>query len=418
MKNNKIAVCIIMMLSAIICNITLVSAQRAGGLPPNTISNRLLISNGPKGPIHGGESAVTDMILMKDGWIYGSTKATWGAENCHLFRTDGEKVEHVLNLTSRFPGQTIIMDITCGKGNILIGCTSADDAVFDTKSKSYEGGRLFAFDPATKNVQDWGIIAGGQGINCIAVDSVRGKLYGITYPAGHLFSFDLASKAIKDFGEVMTPWRVKDFGRVSWRGVPKVLMIDDAGTLYYSTYYRREIKMAKEELMKGGSSTLSSLEGGRIYRLAFGEDKPVFTGAVIPTQTGMDSDPIYENGIASAIRARDGGFWCGTINDGFLFKFEPSTSTVINKGKTFQYWNLKSLAYGSDGKLYMLGGRDEDNSWIMNYDPMMGSLACLGWPENTAQCNVICADKSGRIIIAENLRHSMLWVFDPSKMNK
>ena len=163
----------------------------------------------------------------------------------------------------------------------------------------------------------------------------------------------------------------------------------------------------------------SSLEGGRIYRLAYGEDKPVFTGAVIPTQTGMDSDPIYENGIASAIRARDGGFWCGTINDGFLFKFEPSTSTVINKGKTFQYWNLKSLAYGSDGKLYMLGGRDEDNSWIMSYDPMIGSLACLGWPENTSQCSVICADKKGRIIIAENLRHSfMLWVFDPSKMVK
>jgi len=98
------------------------------------------------------------------------------------------------------------------------------------------------------------------------------------------------------------------------------------------------------------------------------DDNPVFTGAIVPTQTGMDSDPLYENGIASAIRARDGGFWCGTINDGFLFKFLPSTSTVINKGKAFQYWNLRSLAYGGDGKLYMLGGRDEDNSWLMCYD--------------------------------------------------
>jgi hypothetical protein len=31
---------------------------------------------------------------------------------------------------------------------------------------------------------------------------------------------------------------------------------------------------------------------------------------------------------------------------------------------------------------------------------------------------VICADKSGRILIAENLRHSMLWVFDPLKLGK
>jgi len=406
----------LMVLLGIVTSCTLAEAQRFGGLPHNAILNRLLISNGPRGPIQGGESAVTDMILLKDGWVYGSTKATWGAENCHLFRTDGENVEHVLNLTSRFPGQTTITDISIGKGNVLIGSTSADDAVFDGKSKFYDGGHLFSFDPATKKMDDLGIVARGQGINCIAIDSVRGKIYGVTYPAGHLFSFDLKTKAIKDFGEVMTPWRVKDLGRVSWRGVPKVLMIDDAGTVYFSTYYRTEIEMAKQELMKGGSSTYSSLEGGRIYRLGYGEEKAVFTGAVIPTQTGMDSDPIYENGIASAIRARDGGFWCGTINDGFLFKFEPSTSTVINKGKAFQYWNLKSLAYGDDGKLYMLGGRDEDNSWIMSYDPMIGSLACLGWPENTAQCSVICADKKGRIIIAENLRHSFMWVFEPSEM--
>ena len=214
----------------------------------------------------------------------------------------------------------------------------------------------------------------------------------------------------------MTPWRVKDLGRVSWRGVPKVLMLDDAGSLYFSTYLRTEVELDDDEKMQGAATSYSSLLGGRIYRLSYGEDKPVFTGAVIPTQTGMDSDPLYENGIASAIRAREGGFWCGTINDGFLFRFIPSTSTIINKGKTFQYWNLKSLAYGSDGKLYMLGGRDEDNSWMMSYDPAIGSLACLGWPENTAQCNIICADKKGRILIAENLRHSFMWVFDPEKM--
>jgi hypothetical protein len=165
--------------------------------------------------------------------------------------------------------------------------------------------------------------------------------------------------------------------------------------------------------MKGGSSSYSAFSGGLIYRLSPEDEQPVFTGVTIPTQQGMDSDPLYENGIASGIRARDGGFWCGTINDGFLFKFHPSTSTVINKGKAFQYWNLKSLTYGKDGKLYMLGGRDEDNSWIMSYDPTIGSIECLGWPDNTAQCSVICTDSKGRILIAENLRHSFIWVYEP-----
>jgi len=88
---------------------------------------------------------------------------------------------------------------------------------------------------------------------------------------------------------------------------------------------------------------------------------------------------------------------------------------VINKGKAFQYWNLKFLAYGADGKLYMLGGRDEDNSWILCYDPSISSTDCLGWPDYKAQCSVICADRKRRILIAENLCHSFIWVYELSE---
>lgn len=413
MKNKGISVWFLIWLFLVGLNTTTVFAQRMGGIQKGSISKRILISNGPQGPIKGGESAVTDLILMNDGWIYGSTKATWGAENCHLFRTDGDKVVHLLNVTSRLTGQTSISDLAIGKGNILYGCTSTYDAVFDNKKLNYEGGHLFSFDPSTNKCEDIGIISPGQGINCLAIDSIRGIIYSVTYPSGHLFSYNFSTRLIKDFGEIMTPWRVKDLGKVSWRGVPKVLIIDDAGTVYFSTYFREEIGVSKQELMKGGSSAYSTLAGGRIYRLAYSDEKPVFTGSVIPTQTGMDSDPLYENGIASAIRAHDGGFWCGTINDGFLFKFYPSTSTVINKGKAFQYWNLKSLCYGANGKLYMLGGRDEDNSWLLCYDTMTGSMDCLGWPDNTSQCSVIAADKSGKILLGENLRHSYIWVYEP-----
>jgi hypothetical protein len=413
MKQKKIFewVSVLILLASI--NTPTLFGQRAGKITRGSVTKHILISNGPQGPIQGGESAVTDMILMNDKMVYGSTKATWGGQNCHIFRTDGEKVEHILNVTSLLEGQTSITDLCVGKGNILYGCTSTYDEILDESGKTYKGGHLFSFDPATRKSEDLGIVKSGQGINCIAVDSARGKIYGVTYPAGHLFSYDLSSKSVKDFGEIMTPWRVKDLGRVSWRGVPKVLMIDDAGTVYFSTYYHKEISMTEQELMKGGSSTYTAYSGGLIYRLVYGDTEPVFTGVSIPTQQGMDSDPLYENGIASAIRARDGGFWCGTINDGFLFKFQPSTSAVINKGKAFQYWNLKSLAYGDDGKLYMLGGRDEDNSWILCYDPAIGSIDCLGWPDNTAQCSVICADAKGRILIAENLRHSFIWVYEP-----
>src|SRR5690606_29475636 len=147
---------------------------------------------------------------------------------CHLFRTDGEKVEHLVNITSHLPRQSTISDLAIGKANVLFGSTSTYDEIFDDKNNKYDGGHLFSFDVASNKVEDLGIVAKGQGINCLAVGYVRGKIYGVTYPAGHLFSYDIKTKDIRDFGEVMTPWRVKDMGRVSWRGVPKVLMIDDA----------------------------------------------------------------------------------------------------------------------------------------------------------------------------------------------
>jgi len=379
---------------ALLVVITSANAQRRGEMDPGSIIRSYLVSNGPQGPVHGGESAITGMILMTDGWVYGSTGATWGAAACHLFRTDGEKTEHLLNVTSRLPGQPKVSGMAAGSGGVLVCATTTYDEIFDDSSKKYEGGRLFTYDPATKAFMDYGIMAPGQGISCVAVDTLHTRIYGVTYPSGHLFAHDYSRKTTKDFGEVMWPWRVKDLGRVSWRGVPRVLMIDDAGTVYFSTY----IKSA----------------GGRIFRLAYGDEKPVFTGAVIPTQKGMDDDPIYENGIASAVRARDGGFWCGSINDGFLFKFHPSTSMVINKGKPFQYWNLRSLAYGGDGCLYMLGGRDYDNSWLLRYDGASGSIDCLGWPSATTQCGVICADRDGNILIAENLRNSYIYVYGKS----
>lgn len=387
--------------------------QREGALPRQMVDDRILISDGPEGPIQGGESAVTDMVLMDDGWVYGGTKATLGARNSHLFRTDGETIEHLRVMTDELPGQTSVSDLARGKGNLLVGSTSTYNEIFDEEEIGYEGGHLFLFEPETGRFTDLGIIADGQGINCIAIDTEREIVYGVTYPAGRLFSYDLKSESVKDFGEVMTPWRVKHLGKVSWRGVPKVLMIDDAGTVYYSTYFRERSEPSVIEEGPSAASSYSTREGGRIYRLAYGEEEPVYTGASVPSQTGMDTNPIYENGIASAIRARDGGFWAGTINDGFLFKFYPSTSTVVNKGKAFQYWNLKSLAYGGDGSLYMLGGRDYDNTWLLRYDPAIGSINSLGWPDNAAQGSVISRDPKGRILIAENLRHSYIWVINP-----
>ena len=121
MNQNKLFFCLLITVILSANSSTTSYGQRVGAITKGRITNHFLISNGPKGPIQGGESAVTDMILLNNCWVYGSTKASWGAQNCHIFRTDGEKTEHLINLSLELPGQTSITDLAIGKGNIIKG---------------------------------------------------------------------------------------------------------------------------------------------------------------------------------------------------------------------------------------------------------------------------------------------------------
>ena len=68
--------------SAILVFSKVTFAQRKGGLPRVSLINKVLISNGPKGPIHGGESAVTDMVSYKPNFILSQAAifSNWGSE--------------------------------------------------------------------------------------------------------------------------------------------------------------------------------------------------------------------------------------------------------------------------------------------------------------------------------------------------
>ena len=173
MKTKNRYIWILITTAVLILAVSTAYAQRFGAMDSGSISGRFLISNGPSGPIHGGESAVTGMVLMNDGWVYGSTGATWSAQSCHLFRTDGEKAEHVLNITDKLPGQAKVCNLVSGPRNTLVGGTTTYNEIFDDSKKKYGGGHLFSFDPRTSAFVDLGIISPGQGINCVAIDSRR-----------------------------------------------------------------------------------------------------------------------------------------------------------------------------------------------------------------------------------------------------
>ena len=82
MKTIQSLLWICIVFTLLIFMVTSAEAQRYGGMESGSIEKNLLLSNGPKGPIHGGESAITDMIFMPDGLVYGSTEAIRGAQAC------------------------------------------------------------------------------------------------------------------------------------------------------------------------------------------------------------------------------------------------------------------------------------------------------------------------------------------------
>lgn len=70
----------------------------------------------------------------------------------------------------------------------------------------YPGGHFFSYDLKTEKITDLGIGAPGEGIVCMGMDTVHGRMYGITWPGMLFLYYDIPSGKIKNFGkQVATP---------------------------------------------------------------------------------------------------------------------------------------------------------------------------------------------------------------------
>lgn len=66
--------------------------------------------------------------------------------------------------------------------------------------KPYPGGHFLAYDMKSRTFEDLAKAPRGEGIISMAMDTRRGRLYGLTWPTGNFIRYDLAAKEFKNLG--------------------------------------------------------------------------------------------------------------------------------------------------------------------------------------------------------------------------
>ena len=73
---------------------------------------------------------------------------------------------------------------------------------WDDHETMARGFHIFAFDPETEAVEDYGIMSPNEGGRAMALAENRGFIYGITWPRNHFYVFDIMKRTYRDLGRI------------------------------------------------------------------------------------------------------------------------------------------------------------------------------------------------------------------------
>jgi hypothetical protein len=100
---------------------------------------------------------------------------------------------------------------------------------------AYPGGHFLSYDLSTGKFEELAKAPDGEGIITFAMDTERGRLYGLTWPTGNFLRLDLASKAMKNLGPVSGKGEKGAIGS-TYRVLSRSFAVDPAdGSVYFTT---------------------------------------------------------------------------------------------------------------------------------------------------------------------------------------
>jgi hypothetical protein len=336
--------------------------------------------------IPSGESAVRALTVAPNGAVYGATTG----KRSHLFVL--YPVHGYVQPLGFLEGVTLVHRslVVSKTGDVYIGAGDPNGHLF-RYTPARDERKLIRVDVACE-VTDLGVPVSGEGVYALAIDRSRDIIYGLSHPNGQFFSYQIES------GKFFL------HGRVAERKIP-------------GEKFENEKNIGRSIVLDDRGIAFTSGENGAIFRFnaAFrGLEKLPISAPTVPGR-----EPY--NGVDAWAKDPCGILYGGT-SDGYLFRLDSKTLTIENLGKPLNQYRIRGLVFSRNGKLYGVGGDDDEMARLFSYDPVRGTYEMLGMidvnrrPYYTWQAYVIDAMAIGAddtVYLGQSERKSKLYLYYP-----
>jgi streptogramin lyase len=367
----------------LLCAAAAMLAQRSPQADASAVSQLRLdlrdLGYPPLDVIPPDDSAIRALAAGPDGVLYGATTGT----QSYLFRLD--PLHGYVQPLGRLPGVTTVHHALAisREGDVYIGAGNTGHLLKYTPSE---------MPTADCAVTDLGIAREGEGIYNLALDRDNGVLYGLTSPNGFFFSYRL------------TGGKPQVFGQVAEHNAP-------------GEKFANEKALGRAMIVDRQGNVFTSGEGGHLYRFDRLKQQLTRLTGTVPTVPGRE--PFNR---VDAWTLDGNGVLYGGSSDGYLFRLQPESLTVENLGKPLNQYRIRGLVFARNGKIYGVGGDDDEMARLFSYDPQHGTYEMLGfldvnrrpyyaWRAYLVDAMAIGLD--GTVYLGQSERKSRLFLYYP-----
>jgi hypothetical protein len=338
----------------------------------------------PMDVIPPDESAIRALAVAPDGTLYGATSG----KRSHLFKlspvhgyVEPLGVLRDVNAVHR----SLVVSLN---GDVFIGTTPGGHLLKYTPSHDH---RETVRMDAPLDVTDLGAPVAGESIYTLAID--KDRIYGLTYPNGYFFSYDIGA------GKFAT------HGTVAERNMP-------------GEKFENEKAIGRGIAIDTDGNAYTSGESGRLFRLSRSDGTLEKLPVTVPAVPGREP---YNRVDAWAVTG-EGSVLYGGTSDGYLFRFEPKQMRTQNLGKPLNQYRIRGLVVTRNGKLYGVGGDEDEMARLFSYNPANGAYELLGMvdvnrrPYYAWQAYVIdsaALGLEGTVYLGQSERKSKLYLYYP-----